>query len=1519
MTTDPLFRLTWIVTALAGVFGLSLVLSAGATPAAEPAAAHLTSRPRPSVPAAVVARAGGEIRTQAGQRRRLLLPGGVVLYVNQNTTVKVDSPRQATLASGEVFIDAVGSDRNGADFILKTPKRTVTGHNARFAVQAVAKGTAVLATGGKVNVSGLEGAVAAGERVAPEATKPTPAERFSHLLGWTRELMTAFEAPLVPASRHAGGALVAIDPDGQEAKLALRKYHVDVHIEDGFARTTIDQTYFNHSTERLEGTFYFPLPADASLSRLAMYVNGNLMEGGMVERDYARNVYERILYEQKDPALLEWVDGGTFKMRVFPLEPRQEKRIVLSYTQKLPGLYGQAQYRFPAGHSLQTVRDWSFHALVKNGAGRPWNSPSHKLQARKAGADVILEAEAKNAKLDRDVVLRLSEGEQAVRFSSAEQDGQQYLMLRYRPALPSAARAAAVPRCWVVLFETSGDRDPLLARTQIDVVRHLLQQADPRDRFTILTAATRIKALAREPLPATPENIKKAIAFLEQAHLVGALDLGRAMNETASALKTAKNAYLVHLGSGIAAMGERRADVLARRIPEGVRYVGVGVGHRWARGFMKTAAERSGGYFTQINPDEPVAWRAFDLFATLQTPRLHNIQVSAAGRPFLTFASQLAQGEELAAVARFGPDDKGLPESVTVTGTLDGKSFEQVLPVKDVAPNAGYRPRTWAKLEIERLLAEDAAKHKDQIVALSKAMYVMTPYTSLLVLESEEMYVQYKVDRGRKDHWAMHACPKKIKVVREDDPEQTKDSRKPVRQIIDTIVVRERPGILSRANSDGSHHLQQPPVHFPPAAAWRDHSSPYLALVGKPRNSYSVNFYSVIGSTLVGGPKEPMADSDIITKQLLQRVGTTASGRIRGYAMPQSREANPSIPSVFRLPSGGFPDPATALVGRGKLNINSRTTNIQPRLGLALGSEELAIKKLDEAKKARWSAFDHRRRNDEDEALMLRSWGRVELDLGRLYQRPSFRGDDHLFYDLVAYAPGLNTSAADIQAVLEAEAMPDRHAKPGQIDAAARRLLDKARMPGWQALSIPADGNWPAYAILFDDKGRYTYERILPPGLKERVVCDGKTLLHLYPDLGLGARRTVSRFHRADFADLVPWFLPPAEDLVRGADLRLINDHTIVLIPHVVASQKGADGKPRTYHQLQFVFAADGKLSERQIVKMPAAQVVFRETYAADGTVKLLDDKGKELAVRKSKLGAAEEQSLKADIRDLVVLPLPYRTREHILQTLKIKDKPLESLRFADALALLAADFAAGNGDQALAVFKQSFHGRDQRQLGFYVLLAACGQNLDADHVDVMAEHLDEPLAQYLALHSSPLLRKHASQWAVASRQWSSGFLQHLALSHALYQRWQDEKVTKGSPARVKAERNRALEYVKRNQGTLFGWALLGLLQDRAGEDKEFHRALADMWLLFEKVPGLGYAARYEHARSLLQSGQKAEARKRFRGLYEKELAKERLPAIDADFRRALVGDGQDEDLWGDLMRQTAAQLVERPRKNGWR
>jgi hypothetical protein len=127
--------------------------------------------------------------------------------------------------------------------------------------------------------------------------------------------------------------------------------------------------------------------------------------------------------------------------------------------------------------------------------------------------------------------------------------------------------------------------------------------------------------------------------------------------------------------------------------------VGVGVGKRWARSLMKAAAEQTGGHFTQISPDESIGWRAFELAATLRTPRLLDVQVIDRKERaiFQTHTSTIAQGAELCAAARLAPGEP-LPEVVTVRGKLDGKPFARELAIRFDERNADYLPLIWAQL-----------------------------------------------------------------------------------------------------------------------------------------------------------------------------------------------------------------------------------------------------------------------------------------------------------------------------------------------------------------------------------------------------------------------------------------------------------------------------------------------------------------------------------------------------------------------------------------------------------------------------------------------------------------------------------------------------------------------------------------------------------------------------------------------------------------------------------------------------
>src|SRR5690606_17406243 len=115
-------------------------------------------------------------------------------------------------------------------------------------------------------------------------------------------------------------------------------------------------------------------------------------------------------------------------------------------------------------------------------------------------------------------------------------------------------------------------------------------------------------------------------------------------------------------------------------------------------------------------------------------------------------------------------------------------------------------------------------------------------------------------------------------------------------------------------------------------------------------------------------------------------------------------------------------------------------------------------------------------------------------------------------------------------------------------------------------------------------------------------------------EIALGARRTVSWFHRAEFLALVPWLLPPASDLARGTDLEAIDDHTVALVPHAARDLKPVDGKPARYLRVHLVFGEDGRFVRRELVEMPSDKVHLVESYDGEGNIIVADSAGKELA-----------------------------------------------------------------------------------------------------------------------------------------------------------------------------------------------------------------------------------------------------------------------------------------------------------------
>jgi tetratricopeptide (TPR) repeat protein len=461
-------------------------------------------------------------------------------------------------------------------------------------------------------------------------------------------------------------------------------------------------------------------------------------------------------------------------------------------------------------------------------------------------------------------------------------------------------------------------------------------------------------------------------------------------------------------------------------------------------------------------------------------------------------------------------------------------------------------------------------------------------------------------------------------------------------------------------------------------------------------------------------------------------------------------------------------------------------------------------------------------------------------DRNWLYQRSKFSGDERVFTYLTAYAPGMTTTRADELSVLEAEADADPASLPGRVDPAARRLIDRAQKANWQRVTIPEKNGERSFAVVLDGSGRFAIARILATGLREQVICDGKNLWHLYPELGVAAQRDVSRFHRADLAMLAPWALLPAEDLARGADLKCIDEQTVAIVPHSALGDGPRSRVPS--REIRLLFSGDGRLAERQLVEMPSRTVIYRETYDSEGVVELVDSQGAVLVKNQFTVAPAQEPVLKPDPDDFVVSHLPLRNRNHLSQT-----GPADRQNGQDKMPMAAT-------------------------LGLIAKQVAWRQLLKSGAGDPV-----------------------------------KGLLHRLLDLHALYER-RDTKLSR-------PELEHALQQIRQGPKDAIAWAMLGLIQDRIAGDQQAAKALAELYPLFANCSGLSYEARYEHARSLLLSSRRQEARRVFLEIYRQHREKGILPPIDRSFRQALIGERQEPDEWTPLMRQTAEKLAAAKRR----
>ena len=152
---------------------------------------------------------------------------------------------------------------------------------------------------------------------------------------WTTTCMQrarpdAFTASLV---RESLAPISLVTADGVE--LELLSIEAKALLVEPLAFTELHLRFRNPEQRVLEGRFRVVLPPSASVARFAMKVRDRWEEAELVELTQARESYEMFLHRRQDPALLEQSASNEFSARIFPIAPKEEKELILGYSEDL--------------------------------------------------------------------------------------------------------------------------------------------------------------------------------------------------------------------------------------------------------------------------------------------------------------------------------------------------------------------------------------------------------------------------------------------------------------------------------------------------------------------------------------------------------------------------------------------------------------------------------------------------------------------------------------------------------------------------------------------------------------------------------------------------------------------------------------------------------------------------------------------------------------------------------------------------------------------------------------------------------------------------------------------------------------------------------------------------------------------------------------------------------------------------------------------------------------------------------
>ena len=586
------------------------------------------------------------------------------------------------------------------------------------------------------------------------------------------------------------GSLVVLDPEGKpKAQCPLKHTDVKAEISGFLSRVVVTQEFENPFKEKIEAVYTFPLPQNAAVDDMTMIVGDRTVRGKILRREEAQAVYEAAKTGGQVASLLDQERPNIFTQSVANILPGEQIKITISYVEKLKYSDGAYEFMFPMVVAPRYVPGSPAANQHQGNGFAPDTSqvpdasritPSPVPEGMRAGHDVSLDIT-----LDAGVAIdglaskthpidieRTDERRAHVRLKNSSTIPNKDFILRYDVAgkaiqdallthrsttqggfftmiLQPPERVTAedvTPKELVFVLDTSGSMSGFPIEKAKETMKLALDNLYPTDTFNLITFAGDTHILFPEPVSATPENLKKAQAFLDSRSGSGGTEMMKAIKAALDPSDAQGHVRIVcfmtdgYVGNDMEIIAEVQKHPNAR-------VFAFGIGSSVNRFLLDKVAEYGRGEveYVALNDDGSAAARRFH--ERVRNPLLTDISIEWNGLPVAdVYPQRIPDLFSAKPVILSGRYTSGAHGIVRLKGKMAGNDFVREIPVDfpEVESQHDVLASLWARDRIDDLMGQDYAglqqanmrpELKETITQIGLEYRLMTQFTSFVAVE----------------------------------------------------------------------------------------------------------------------------------------------------------------------------------------------------------------------------------------------------------------------------------------------------------------------------------------------------------------------------------------------------------------------------------------------------------------------------------------------------------------------------------------------------------------------------------------------------------------------------------------------------------------------------------------------------------------------------------------------------------------------------------------------------------------